>query len=126
MPRFERQVFICVNERPAGHPKGCCSARGGREVRERFAEELFRRDLRGRFRATVCGCLDLCERGVALVVYPEQVWYGGVRPDDVPEIVEQHLLGGQPVERLRIDDREFQPPTPPADAFRMAPPGGGR
>lgn len=126
MARFERQVFICVNERPAGHPKGSCSACGGREVRERFAEELFRRDLRGRFRATVSGCLDLCERGVALVVYPEQVWYGGVRPDDVPEIVEQHLIGGQPVERLRIDDSEFQPPMPPADAFRMAPPGGGR
>jgi (2Fe-2S) ferredoxin len=127
MPRYERQVFICVNQRPEGHPKGSCGACGGREVRERFAEELYKRNLLGRIRATVSGCLDLCERGVAMVVYPEQVWYGGVRPEDVPEIVETHLIGGQPVERLRVDDDYFQQPPPPATgAFKMAPPGGGR
>jgi len=53
-------------------------------------------------RANEAGCLDQCEHGVTVVVYPEGVWYGGVTPADVPEIVEQHLQGGVPVERLRI------------------------
>ena len=53
-------------------------------------------------RVNSAGCLDACDRGVAVVVYPEGVWYGGVTVADVPEIVERHLVGGQPVERLRL------------------------
>ena len=49
-------------------------------------------------------CLDQCEHGPTVVVYPEAVWYGFVRPEDAAEIVEQHLVGGRPVERLRLAD----------------------
>ena len=53
-------------------------------------------------RANTAGCLDACAYGPTVVVYPEGVWYGGVRPEDVPEIVERHLMGGEPVVRLLI------------------------
>ena len=55
-------------------------------------------------RANKCGCLDQCELGPTVVVYPEAVWYGHVTPDDVDEIIESHIVGGQPVERLVIPD----------------------
>ena len=57
--------------------------------------------LKGRIRANAAGCLDQCARGVTVVVYPEQVWYGGVKVETSRD-VEQHLIGGVPVERLRM------------------------
>jgi (2Fe-2S) ferredoxin len=107
--RFEHHVFVCENRRPDGSPKGCCASKGGAAVREALKAELARRGLQGRVRANAAGCLDACDRGVAVVVYPEGVWYGGVTPADVPEIVERHLVGGQPVERLRLRDLEAGP-----------------
>lgn len=55
-------------------------------------------------RVNTAGCLDQCEHGVTVVVYPEGVWYGFVREEDVAEIVESHLVGGRPVERLRLPE----------------------
>src|SRR5512136_3023708 len=107
--RFEHHVFVCENRRPDGSPKGCCASKGGSAVREALKAEVARRGLKGSVRANAAGCLDACERGVAVVVYPEGVWYGGVTVDDVPEIVERHLIGGQPVERLRLRDLEAGP-----------------
>ena len=101
-PHFDRHVFVCTNRRDPDNPKGSCALKGGEEVREAFKRLLHDRGLKGRIRANAAGCLDQCARGVTVVVYPEQVWYGGVRADDVPEIVEQHLVGGVPVERLRM------------------------
>jgi (2Fe-2S) ferredoxin len=102
--RFERHVFVCENRRPEGHPRGCCAAAGGTEVKEALKAEIKARGLQTRVRANSAGCLDACEHGVALVVYPEGVWYGGVTPADVPEIVDRHLVGGATVERLVIRD----------------------
>jgi (2Fe-2S) ferredoxin len=103
--RYERHVFVCENRRPEGHPRGCCASQGGTEVKEALKAELRARGMDSRVRANSAGCLDACEQGAAMVVYPEGVWYGGVTPADVPEIVERHLVGGDPVERLVI--REF-------------------
>jgi (2Fe-2S) ferredoxin len=103
--RYERHVFVCENRRPDGHPRGCCAGKGGADVKEALKAALRSRGLLGRVRINSAGCLDACERGAAMVVYPEGVWYGGITPDDVAEIVDRHLLGGEPVERLVI--REF-------------------
>ena len=98
-------MFVCVNERAADHPRGCCKAKGGIEVRDRLKSELTLRGLSKTIRANTAGCLDQCEAGVTVVVYPEQVWYGGVTVDDVPEIVERHLIGGELVTRLLLPDQ---------------------
>lgn len=111
MPSFERHVFVCVNERPPDSPKGSCKARGGVEVRDRLKKELAARGLNHVVRANNAGCLDQCEHGVTVVVYPEQVWYGGVTVDDVKEIVERHLIGGEPVARLVLTDPPASEPT---------------
>ena len=101
-PHLERHVFICTNRREAGNPKGSCAEKGGEAIRDAFKQQLHERGLKGRVRANAAGCLDQCARGATVVVYPEQVWYGGVTPADVPEIIERHLVGGVPVERLRM------------------------
>jgi (2Fe-2S) ferredoxin len=105
MPSFQRHVFVCINERPADHPKGCCKARGGAEVRDALKLGLKTRGVASQIRANNAGCLDQCEHGVAIVVYPEQVWYGGVTVADVDELIEQHLLGGRLVDRLLLADQ---------------------
>ena len=108
MPSFQRHVFVCTNERPADDPRGCCKAKGSFEVRDKMKAELKARGISKLVRANNAGCLDQCERGVTVVVYPEQVWYGGVTVDDVPEIVEQHLVGGKVVERLLIPNHPYR------------------
>jgi len=98
-----KHVFVCVNQRPPGHPQGSCGERGSREVYQALMErlqgdpELFLSVL-----VTPTGCLGPCMMGPTLVVYPEGVWYGNVKVQDVDDIVSQHLKGGQPVERLVI------------------------
>ena len=101
-PHLERHVFICTNRREPGNPKGCCADKGADEVRDTFKKLVHERGMKGRVRANAAGCLDQCARGVTVVVYPEQVWYGGVTAADVSEIVDSHLVGGVPVDRLRI------------------------
>lgn len=105
MPSFQRHVFVCINERAADNPRGCCKAKGGVDVRDRLKSELGKRGLSKVIRANNAGCLDQCEHGVTVVVYPEQVWYGGVTVDDIPELVEKHLIGGEVVTRLLIPDQ---------------------
>lgn len=97
---YERHVFVCTNKRPDGHPKGDCATKGAEEIRALIKEELEKRGLKGRMRANAAGCLDTCALGVSVVVYPEGVWYGRVTKEDVAEIIESHLVGGKPVERL--------------------------
>ncbi len=104
--RFRCHIFVCENRRPDADERGSCAARGGEAVRQAFKDELRRRGLKGEVRANGAGCLDACGHGPAVVIYPEGTWYGGVTPADVPEIVERHLIGGQPVERLRLPKLE--------------------
>jgi (2Fe-2S) ferredoxin len=105
VPSFQRHVFVCINERSADHPKGSCKAKGGVDVRDCLKKELKARGISKDIRANNAGCLDQCEHGVSVVVYPEQVWYGGVTVDDIPELVEKHLVGGEVVERLLQPDQ---------------------
>jgi (2Fe-2S) ferredoxin len=100
--RFRHHVFVCENRRDPSDPRGSCGGKGSDAIRVALKAELERRGLKKTVRANAAGCLDACAEGPTLVVYPEGVWYGRVRPEDVPEIVESHLVNGVPVERLRI------------------------
>lgn len=106
--RYDKHIFVCVNERADGHPRGCCLAKGSAEVHARLKRLLKEKGLKGRMRANRALCLDTCELGPSVVVYPDNVWYGGVQPEDVEELVESHLLEGRPVERLRIPEERLR------------------
>jgi (2Fe-2S) ferredoxin len=102
MPRFERHVFVCTNMRHAGVPKPSCSADGTSALHMRLQQLVHDAGLTGRVRINKSGCLAQCEHGPMVVVYPDAVWYGNVQPEDAEEIVREHLVGGRPVERLRL------------------------
>ncbi len=102
MPHFTHHIFICENIRPDDDPRGCCGSKGSSEIRAKFKEEIKKRALKGVIRVNQSGCLDQCAKGPAIVVYPEGVWYGGVSINDVAEIMDSHIEGGKPVERLII------------------------
>jgi (2Fe-2S) ferredoxin len=112
MPKFQKHVFICVNERDEDDEKGCCAARGAKDVASAFKKKLYARGLKRIVRPNKALCLDQCSEGVAVVVYPEGVWYGHVTVDDVDEIVEKHIVGGEPVKRLVIPDDRVTGRTP--------------
>jgi (2Fe-2S) ferredoxin len=102
MPPYERHVFICENERPSTDPRGCCASKGSREIRARLKEKVRAAGFDDKVRINSAGCLDLCGLGVAVVVYPEGTWYGGVTTGDADELFQSHIVEGRPVERLRI------------------------
>ena len=104
MAKFEKHIFICGNQRPPGHPRGCCDPAGRAELQKLFKQKLAERGLKSTVRANQSGCLDQCEHGPNLVVYPDAIWYGGVTLADVDEIVDSHIVGGKPVERLRMKE----------------------
>src|SRR5215469_3722820 len=74
---------------------------GGRELKGVFKDAIKRAGLKGSVRANEAGCLDQCEHGPTVVVYPEAIWYGHVSVSDVGEIVQSHIVDNRPVERLR-------------------------
>ena len=102
MQPFRYHVFICDQKKPEGVPS--CPARGSAETIEALRKEVAARGLLDEVQITTCGSLGVCERGPNLVVYPEGVWYSGVRPEDVPKLVESHFVQGRPVDRLANRD----------------------
>lgn len=104
MAKFTKHIFICTNQRPPDNPKRCCNPSGQGELAAAFKVKLAERGLQKRVRSNKSGCLDQCDHGPTVVVYPEAVWYGTVKPEDVDEIIESHIVGGVPVERLMIPD----------------------
>ncbi|MDA0339178.1 MAG: (2Fe-2S) ferredoxin domain-containing protein [Proteobacteria bacterium] len=102
---YDIHIFCCVNERPAGHPRGCCTDKGAVDLRDHLKKQgkARRADLAGRrVRVNQSGCLDRCELGPVMVIYPDNVWYHYETTADVDEILEHHVIGGEPVERLRL------------------------
>jgi (2Fe-2S) ferredoxin len=102
MPIPEKHVFVCTQGRPPGHPRPSCAQKGCGEVYEEFLWQLQQRNLFNRVQVTATGCLGPCSEGPNVLVYPGAVMYARVGKADVTELYEQHLLGDQPVERLRM------------------------
>ncbi len=107
--RYQRHVFVCVNERPPDDPKGSCLAKGSPGVRDLLKEELKKRGLNKFVRANNAGCLDACSYGVSMVIYPDGIWYGGVTKEDVQEIVERTIIGGEVIDRLVVKNPNYYP-----------------
>ena len=100
--KFEKHIFICTNQREDLSRKSC-GEKCGMELVKAFKKSLKEKNLKGRMRAQRAGCLDACDFGPSVVVYPEGIYYGGVQLTDVEEIVNEHLLNDHPVQRLIID-----------------------
>jgi len=101
-PYFERHVFFCMNKRDDG--RACCSDHGAEAAQKHAKRRVKELDLNGpgKIRINQAGCLDRCEEGPVMVVYPEGIWYTYVDASDIDEIVDSHLVGGKVVERLKI------------------------
>jgi len=98
---YNRHVFFCVNERPEGHPRGCCSAKDSVRLRDYMKARAKEMKLK-RIRINQSGCLDRCELGPTVVVYPEGIWYRCKTERDVDEILATHVRDGGRVERLLL------------------------
>jgi len=109
MSMYKRHVFICTNERPQDHPRGCCLSKGSADVRDALKKAIGARGLNKVVRGNAAGCLDACEFGISLVIYPEGIWYGHVTVADVPEIVDRTIVNGEVIERLLIPDPRYAP-----------------
>jgi len=101
---FERHVFVCQNVRPEGALRPSCTKDGKSDLLPQLQMFVKSAGLAGKIRINKAGCLDQCEHGPTVVVYPDAVWYGHVQPEDAEEIVNEHLLAGRPVDRLRLAD----------------------
>jgi len=101
-PFYRRHVFFCVNQREAGHPRGCCADKGSAELRDYMKARAKEMGL-GRVRINASGCLDRCELGPSVVIYPEGVWYRCGTEADVDEVLETHVRDGGRVPRLMMD-----------------------
>jgi (2Fe-2S) ferredoxin len=102
LSEFKHHVFVCGNVREPGNPRGSCTTDGKSALMPLFQAGVKDAGIKPVVRVNKAGCLDQCEHGPVVVVYPEAVWYGFVTPGDVAEIVQSHLVEGKPVERLRL------------------------
>lgn len=102
MSYFRHHVFFCCNQR--GEGETCCNNHGAAEMQAYAKDRIRELGLKGpgKVRINKAGCMDRCDSGPVLVVYPEGVWYTYVDREDVDEIIDAHLVGGKVVERLRI------------------------
>jgi (2Fe-2S) ferredoxin len=113
MPAFASHIFICGNQRAADHPRGSCDPDGRATLRDAFKAELKRARVGPLVRANHAGCLDQCEHGPVVVIYPQGIWYGRVTAADVPRIVERTVVGGEVLDDLRIADDCLNNPSCP-------------
>jgi (2Fe-2S) ferredoxin len=102
MTYYAKHVFFCVNEREPG--VACCAGCGANEMQAHTKQRIkaLRKNGEGKIRINRAGCLDRCDEGPVMVVYPEGIWYRYVDQVDVDEIIDEHLLNNRPVKRLQI------------------------
>lgn len=105
MVGFEHHIFICCNQREPGS-RSSCDPTGDEQLKDCFKKEVKRRGLKGSVRANSSGCLDQCEFGPTVVIYPQGIWYGHVTPADVPRIIEETVINGRILEDLLIREGE--------------------
>ena len=105
---YDPHVFMCQNQRPADHPRGCCRDKGSQEMHAYMKARAKELGL-GSVRINQSGCLDRCELGPTMVIYPEGVWYTYNSIEDAEEILQRHLIKGERVERLMLQPEDKLP-----------------
>ncbi len=107
MAKPKRHVLVCMNSRPPGHPRGSCGSVGANDVLFRFQQEFETKNLFDKALISGSTCLGPCSLGAMVVVYPDGTWYNKVTPEDVPEIIEKHIISDQPVDRLLLPEEAW-------------------
>lgn len=102
-PLWSRQIFVCANQREPNHPRVSCGNAAPLDVVEAFKAALLHYGLAKTVRANKSGCLEACEAGPAVVIYPDAVWYRVATPADAHRIVAEHLVQGRVVQDLLLD-----------------------
>ena len=105
--KFDKHIFICTNDRGSDHPRGDCVRCGGLDIRMRFVHLINKNGLKGKVRANKSGCLDVCEIGPAIVIYPQNIWYTGISIDNVDEIFEKSILEDEVVKHLVSNEQSW-------------------
>ena len=108
MSKYKKHIFICINERDPNSPKGDCASCGGMQIRMKFVQLINKNGLKGQVRANKSGCLDACEFGTVIVIYPDNIWYTNVSLDDVEEIFDTSILNDKIVHRLEATIKTWQ------------------
>ena len=106
--KYQKHIFVCINERSPDSSRGDCTRRGGQEIRLEFVRLINKYGLKGKVRANKSGCLDACELGPTVVIYPDGIWYNQILLSDVEEIFKTSILGNSIVERLRSTDKTWE------------------
>ena len=100
---FKHHVFFCLNQRD-DPTRACCADKNAKQLQQYAKLRIKEAGLsgEGKVRINQAGCLDRCEEGPCLVIYPEATWYTYIDEADIDEIIESHLKNGKPVRRLAI------------------------
>ena len=125
-PYYEAHVFVCCNRRPDGHRRGSCAAKGSEGLRDYMKARAKELGLKG-VRVNMAGCLDRCEFGPTMVIYPEGVWYQVRTREDVDAVLEAHLVRGGRVPSVMLTERNVveKVPKPQGDGAVVAAAAGG-
>ena len=108
-PLFYRaHVFVCCNRRPEGHPRGSCADKGSEQIRN-YLKARGKEEGILSLRVNAAGCLDRCELGPCVVIYPEGVWYHSCRPAVLERIIQEHLIAGRIVSEYAFARNPMQP-----------------
>jgi (2Fe-2S) ferredoxin len=105
--KYDKHIFICTNQRTAGATRLSCGEAHGMEIVDAFKRQLKDKNLPIKVRAQKSGCLDICDYGQTVVIYPEGVFYVGVELSDVEEIISEHIVHDRPVKRLVLDKAKY-------------------
>lgn len=106
MSFYDLHLFVCCNERASDHPRPSCGLARGEAIRVAFQQQMRAHGLTRHVRVNKAGCMERCELGPCVVIYPEATWYRIDDPaTDVEAIVREHLVGGNKVSRLLLPER---------------------
>jgi (2Fe-2S) ferredoxin len=105
---FRAHIFVCGNRRPDDHKRGSCAAQGSEALRDYMKARAKELGIPG-IRVNQAGCLDRCEFGPTLVIYPEGIWYQARTREDIDEILTAHLVEGGRAHRLMLTEKDVAP-----------------